>query len=33
MIGCVPTYGDWEILCVLKEATGYSLLVLGLMLG
>ena len=33
MIGCVPTYGDWGILCVLKESTSCSLLVLGLMLG
>ena len=33
MIGCVPTYGERLILCVLKEATRCSLLGSGLMLG
>ena len=33
MISRVPTYGDRLILCMLKEATGCSLLGLGLMLG
>ena len=33
MIGRVPMYGERLILCVLKEATGGSLLGLGLMLG